>query len=175
MPENRPVNLNSVEHERGNYCHFVPLGTDWRETLKAEYFEHICFRLRDGDRIEIHSHDHRVQFEIIVLSVNHRISPPHLEAAYRPIFPLDLPLPTHTTGDHLRFRVRAQRGAARRFEIFDGIEGAVIRDGLDYQIALDTAGALELGAQNAEKMTDAEAAVAALAKAERGRLQRREI
>ena len=176
MKDNKPVNLNPAEYERNAFCHILGRGVDWQEVFDRNYWENVAFKLRPDDAIEVHSHDHRVKFVLHLLDVNHRCSPPHMEMVAQAIYPANLRFPTAEAGERHRFTVRAMRGSAKEYEIYDAVEGIVIRDHLNYQIGLDTAGALELDAQHAEKMTAATAAAAALAKPERHkRVERREV
>ena len=85
MPDNKPVNLNMAEFERNLYCHFLGRDTDWQEVFNRSYWENVAFKLRPGDAIEVHTHDHRIQFVLHLLNVNHRVAPPVMEMVARAI------------------------------------------------------------------------------------------
>ena len=144
-----PNVLSPVEFERASYGHVVPARIEWREVLRAGYWQNVAHKLRPGDRIEVMTADRQVCFEGYVLEVNHRISPPHLVVSWRPIYPLDLDLPAPLRRNNLRFSVRAEAGSQRHFEIFDAQIGAVARAHLSRDEALDHAALLELAAHEA--------------------------
>src|SRR5215204_2654773 len=53
--------------------------------------------LNPGDRIEIHSSDHLVQFEIFVPWMQPRCGPADIDIRFRAIYPPDLQLPISST------------------------------------------------------------------------------
>lgn len=148
MSDSKPYGINPAEAERTVFCHILGRGTDWWEAFDPSYWEHTAFKFRDGDRVEVHTADRRTQFELVILSVNHRSSPPLLELGARPIWPLDLVFPQPPADrDATRFRVRAMRGSTQRYEIFDAAKDIVISDNMPRDQALDLAAAKELEAQ----------------------------
>src|SRR5258708_14733839 len=90
----KPFRLEAADFVRTVRGYIIPEGQDWRYALKPEYWDNIVGNLNPGDRIEVHSSDHRVQFEVLVFSANDRADAIRLDIGFRPIFwPLDLPLP----------------------------------------------------------------------------------
>src|SRR6478736_5550396 len=85
--------LQRIDHEFNTWAHDVAADIDWRETLKRECWERNFEKLRAGDRIEVHSSDHRIQFSVLILAINAAVDPVYLDLAFLPIFPPDLSLP----------------------------------------------------------------------------------
>ncbi|MGH7095607.1 MAG: hypothetical protein ACREFB_19005 [Stellaceae bacterium] len=145
--DKRAGHLEAADFERTVFAHTMAPDTDWQVALDASYWTNVAEQLRPGDRIEVHSADHRVQFEMLILACNHRARPRvHLECGFRALWPLDLELPEPTKADRARFSVRKMAGMANRFEIYDGEAGAVVATWLPRDAALDQAAARELGA-----------------------------
>ena len=145
--EKRAHGLETSDFERTVWGHVLALDTDWHEALDGNYWEHVANRLRPGDRIECHTADHRIQFNIYVFQVNARTTPVHLELGFQPLYPANLDLPLPTASGRARFQVRRQQGMANRYEILDGQTGVVAVSWLDLHSAQDRAALLELGAQ----------------------------
>ena len=145
--EKRAHGLETGDFERTVWGHVLAPDVDWHESLHGLYWEHVANRLRPGDRIEVHSYDHRTQFEILVFQVNARTTPVHLEFGFRPLYPADLALPLPTASGRARFQVRRQQGMANRYEILDSATGVVAVSWLDLHTAQDRAALLELGSQ----------------------------
>src|SRR6476659_7037375 len=85
--------LQRFDVELNHWCHIVPPGTDWREALSRQYWSRNFEKLRKGDRVEIHSSDHRIQFMMYVININAAADPVHFDAVFTPILPPGLDLP----------------------------------------------------------------------------------
>jgi hypothetical protein len=66
---------------------------DWRAGLDPSFWHAATARLQAGDRIECHSADRSVQYNIFVMGANDRGSI-RCDLAFAPIWPLDLELPS---------------------------------------------------------------------------------
>jgi hypothetical protein len=130
--------LNRAEFVRNVYGHVLPVGADWRLSLRPDYWVPALGKLHAGDRIEVRSQDCRLQFEIILFDVNERVSPPLMDCAFRAIFPpdLDLPKPVFRESRHLI----VQRGAG--FDLLD-IRGKILGSYPDRATAGDIMAVLE--------------------------------
>src|SRR3954452_13225769 len=85
--------VRRTETIRNTWAHDMLDGVDWTEALSRDYWGSVVEKFRPGDRIEIHSFDHRVQFTMLVLDVNTASDPVYLDAVFLPISPPDLRLP----------------------------------------------------------------------------------
>ncbi len=88
--------LLRAEHVRNFYCHVIPEGWDWKQTLRPEYWTPQLYKIRPGDRIEVRTADRLICFEIYVIDVSERVDPPLFDVSYRAVHPLDLDLPVPT-------------------------------------------------------------------------------
>lgn len=131
---NPAVTLNSADFARTLHGHVLPEGADWRLAMEPEYWRLVADRLREGDRIECLTYDRQITFEIVILAVNPRVTPIHLEIGVRPIWPLDQPVPAAVRRDRLPYRVQATAGG--RFDIVNS-RNEVVRANLSRIDALD--------------------------------------
>jgi hypothetical protein len=72
--------------------HILQEGEDWRDACRPEYWSNVLSRLQPGDRIEVHSHDHSVQLNVIVFAANDK-GIQRLDCGFTAIWPPDLELP----------------------------------------------------------------------------------
>jgi len=94
----KPLHLQpSAEYVRTLRGFVLPEGMDWREALKPAYWHNVVAEVRPGDRIEVHSADHRVQFEVLVFGANDRADTVRFDVGFKAIWPLDLGLPEPIT------------------------------------------------------------------------------
>jgi hypothetical protein len=120
--------LVRTEVERNSWAHTVPEGVDWRECFRREYWANNIERLRDGDSVEIHSFDHRVQFSMRILHINPATDPVTLEIAFLPIYPRDLVLPELERQRPARYETRLFAGQDGTFTVVDLRTGERLRD-----------------------------------------------
>lgn len=99
-----PRSLLAADFIRAVYAHVLPADVHWTEALSPEYWQHVATKFSPGTRVEVYSDDRQIAFEMIVLQVAERSIPIRVDAAFRAIYPADLPLP---------------RGALRRFSRFN--------------------------------------------------------
>lgn len=99
-----PRSLLPAEFLRSVFAHVLEPGVHWTEALLPEYWALVAAKFSPGTRVEVYAHDKQVAFEMIVLNVAERSIPIRIDAAFRAIYPADLPLP---------------RGALRRFSRYN--------------------------------------------------------
>lgn len=89
----KPTGLIGADFMRSTRGYVLPHGLDYREATKAEFWHGCMDRLKPGDRIEVHSHDRRIQFEIFVFESNNLGPMVRLDIGFKAIWPVDLGLP----------------------------------------------------------------------------------
>jgi hypothetical protein len=109
--------------------YLVPDGEDYRLCATREYWlARNTERLRDGATIRVHSADHRVQFDVMVIHINQATNPITLELVFRPILPVNLLLPTPPVQRPARFEARELPGASGGFGVLDLHTGCHLRE-----------------------------------------------
>src|SRR5215207_228626 len=73
-----PQFLEKVGHFHKIKGYLVPEDKDWQDTLSPHFWVGVLRELEAGDRIEVHSADHQVQFLIFILNCNSVVMPPTL-------------------------------------------------------------------------------------------------
>src|SRR5437762_8530085 len=139
------------------WAHIVGEDTDWRAALRREYWLHLVGRFRPGDRVEVHSWDHRFQFSMHIIDVNAAIDPYYLDVAFTPLCPADLQLPPMPRQRDPRYAVRQAPGGAGHFNVLDLSTGMPVHDNpKDRNAAVELAATLERQATaSAEQLVDA--------------------
>lgn len=102
--------LAAGDFHRKLLCHVLPHGADHRAAFAPEFWHGALGNIMPGDRIEVCSGDREIMFEIIVLVCNPHSNPPRLGIGFRPIWPLDLPLPQGVVGNSSKYRTRQDSG-----------------------------------------------------------------
>jgi hypothetical protein len=102
--------LKRIEHVFSAYGHVVDEGVDWRAVCTQKYWGKNIERFRDGDTVEVHTHDHRIIFVMRILSVNPAAN--YLDCVFLPVFPPDLALPEMPRQRAPRFEARMAPGGA---------------------------------------------------------------
>ena len=139
------------------WAHIVGEDTDWRAALRREYWLHLVGRFRPGDRVEVHSWDHRFQFSMHIIDVNAAIDPYYLDVAFTPLCPADLQLPPMPRQRDPRYAVRQAPGGAGHFNVLDLSTGMPVHDNpKDRNAAVELAATLERQqTASAEQLVDA--------------------
>jgi hypothetical protein len=123
--------------------HVIEEGTDWRAALERQYWLNCADKLRAGDTVIVHSSDHFIQFQMLVLDVNSASAPAYLNIAFRPIYPPDLDLPAPPLQVSPRYGIR-QAPSSSNFRVIDMETGLPVhlgekerRDALEYAAELE--------------------------------------
>jgi hypothetical protein len=144
-PPPRARIMRRTEIIRNTWAHDIEEGVDWPEALNREYWANVIERFRDGDSVEIHSYDHRIQFVMRIISVNTHCDPMYLEAVFQPIYPADLQLPAMSPQILPRYAVRQAPGSST-FRVIDLETGLPVHDNTkDRHAAMELAAELERG------------------------------
>src|SRR3954447_14291504 len=85
--------VKRTELIRNTWAHDLPDGVDWTEALSRDYWGNVVDKFRAGDKVEIHSFDHNIQFLMLVLDVNTASDPVYFNIRFLPVYPPDLRLP----------------------------------------------------------------------------------
>jgi hypothetical protein len=144
--------VRRIESIRNTWAHDIPEDTDWRDTLTREYWGSVVERFRSGDRVEVHSFDHKIQFTMLVLDVNTSASPLYLNIVFLPVYPPDLRLPEVPPQRIPRYQVRQAPGSSN-FRVIDLSNGLPVHDNdKSYSAAQEMASSLERAIISAEAM-----------------------
>src|SRR2546429_1349489 len=119
VPFARAGTLARAETLFNAWAHIAPENTDWRAALHRRYWLHLVGRFRPGDRVEVHSFDHRFQFTMHIVDVNAAIDPYYLDVAFTPLCPADLQLPPMPRQREPRYAVRQAPGSSAHFNVVD--------------------------------------------------------
>jgi len=92
------------------WSHHMDAEIDWRAALNKDYWFNVAAKLRPGDKIEVHSHNHAVAFWLYVIDINTASDPTFWDVAYLPIYPRDLDLPQPEAQVPPRYAVREAIG-----------------------------------------------------------------
>jgi hypothetical protein len=102
---NKPRSLQpSADFVRTIRGYILPEGQDWRAALNPEFWHNVVSRLQPGDRIEVHSFDHSVQFYVLIFGANDK-GIIRCDVGFLPIWPADLELPAPSVREQ-RYRPR---------------------------------------------------------------------
>jgi hypothetical protein len=141
---------------RSVWEHDIENGTPWTAALSRNYWARHLEKFRSGDRVEIHSGDHRIQFTMLILDINIAADPVYLDTAFIPVYPTDLRLPQMSPQPQPRYAVRQAGGYADLFNVIDLQSGkSVSENPQSRSAALELASTLERGAAlSAEQAVD---------------------
>ena len=150
---NRASIVRRAEQIRNHWAHDIPDGVDWTEALTREYWGAVIERFRAGDRVEVHSFDHKIQFTMLILDVNTATNPMFLDAVFLPVYPPDLRLPALPPQFMPRYAVRQAPGSSL-FNVVDLETGlSVVENPRDRNAAQELMATLERGiALSAEQL-----------------------
>jgi hypothetical protein len=144
-PPARAKIVRRMESIFNSWAHLIEENVDWTEALSREYWGSVIERFRDGDSVEIHSFDHRIQFVMRIISVNTAANPMYLEAVFQPVYPADLQLPALPRQISPRYAVRQAPGSST-FRVIDLETGLPVHDNTkDRYSAMEMAVELERG------------------------------
>ena len=119
--------VRRIEQVRNTWGHDISDGVDWTEALCREYWHSALEKFLPGDRVEIHSFDHRIQFTMLVLDVNAQSDPLYFDAAFLPVYPPDLRLPELPPQRVPRYQVRQAPGSSL-FNVVDNSTGKPVHE-----------------------------------------------
>lgn len=144
-----PQHLEKPGAFRVEHGYKLAEGRDWHDALLPEFW-HGCAKYLDaGHRIEVHSCDSQVQFNVIVLSCNSVAQPPILDLGFTPIFPPDLQLPV-ASGSR---RHRAQFDQSHNYWVVRDPAGEIVaRELSDRDAALKVCAQLDQAAVEAPRI-----------------------
>jgi hypothetical protein len=145
--------VRRTEAIRNTWAHDMEENVDWTEALSREYWGLVIEKFRAGDRVEIHSFDHRIQFTMLVLHVNTASDPHYFDIAFLPVWPADLRLPEVARQRMPRYAVRQAFGPSA-FNVVDTSTGTAVNPNqISRHSALEMAATLERGiASSAEQL-----------------------
>jgi hypothetical protein len=145
--------VRRTEAIRNTWAHDIEENVDWTEALSREYWGGHIEKMRPGDRVEIHSFDHRIQFTMLVLDVNTHCDPVYLDIAFLPVWPADLRLPEVSPQRQPRYAVRQAAGSST-FNVIDTSTGMPVNaNSISRHSAQEMAATLERGiASSAEQL-----------------------
>src|SRR5436190_1421497 len=156
-PRARVGTLARAETLWNAWAHIVAEGADWRAALRREYWLHLVDRFRPGDRVEVHSFDHRFQFCMHIIDVNAAIDPYYLDVTFVALCPADLQLPQMPRQREPRYAVRQAPGGSGHFNVIDLSTGNSVHENpKDRNAAVELAATLERQlSASAEQLVDA--------------------
>jgi hypothetical protein len=125
--------VRRIESIFNTWAHVIDEGIDWQEALSRDYWARVVERFRPGDSVIIHSSDHLIQICMRVLDVNIASDPVYLLAAYQPIYPADLELPSPALQLPPRYVPRMAPGGGWR--VIDTESGAPVHENIKNQHA----------------------------------------
>lgn len=144
--------VRRIESIRNVWAHDISEDTDWRVTLTREYWGSVVERFRPGDRVEVHSFDHLIQYTLLILDVNTSASPLYLNIVFLPVYPPDLRLAEVPPQRIPRYQVRQAPGSSN-FRVIDLSNGLPVHDNdKSYTQAQEMASSLERAIISAEAM-----------------------
>jgi hypothetical protein len=145
--------VRRTEAIRNTWAHDIEENVDWTDALAREYWGSHIEKFRPGDRVEIHSFDHRIQFTMLVLDVNTASDPHYFDIAFLPVWPADLHLPEVSRQRAPRYAVRQAAGSST-FNVIDTSTGLPVNaNPISRHGAQEMAATLERGiASSAEQL-----------------------
>src|ERR1700687_2993296 len=145
--------VRRTEAIRNTWAHDIEENVDWTDALAREYWGSHIEKFRPGDRVEIHSFDHRIQFVMLVLDVNTASDPHYFDIAFLPVWPADLRLPEVSPQRAPRYAVRQAPGSST-FNVIDASTGMPVNaNPISRHSAQEMAATLERGiASSAEQL-----------------------
>jgi len=132
--------VRRIEIIRNTWGHDIPEGVDWTAALDREYWMNVVEKFRPGDKVEIQSADHLIQFDMRIIAVNTVADPIYLQAVFLPVYPPDLPLPEMARQRPPRYTVRQAPGSSL-WNVIDLESGQAVNDN-----PRDRSGVMELSA-----------------------------
>ena len=140
--------VRRIESVVNTWGHVIEEGVDWPLALYREYWGRVVQKFRPGDRVEIHSFDHRIQFTMLVLDVNTSANPIYLDIAFLPVWPVDIRLPIPAPQREPRYIVRQAPGSSG-FRVIDTSSGEPVHpNSKDRFSALEMAAELNRGLES---------------------------
>jgi hypothetical protein len=153
--EGVPTELYKVGQHYRDLSWTMPEGRDWHDALSKHYWARCIHMLNAGDTIRVHSSDHQIQFDVLILHCNPAAIPPTLILGYRAFFPPGLELPAASS--IRRHRVGFLAGP-NTWCVYDPAGAIVAPELADREAALRVAGALDQVASDAGETEKALAA-----------------
>jgi hypothetical protein len=127
-PMAKPAHIvHRIESLHNSWAHDIPEGIAWTEATSRDYWSAVVERFCDGDSIQVHSFDHRVQFTVLILGVSTAADPIYLHIAFLPIYPPDLQLPEAPPQVPPRYQVRQAPGLST-FNVVDVQTGRPVHE-----------------------------------------------
>jgi hypothetical protein len=137
LPTTKRAKLcRSIEQTITVRCHVMEPETDWTEALCRDYWHSVIDKFRPGDRVEVHSFDHRRQFVMLILDCNAQSDPLFLDAVFLPVYPPDLALPELEPQRVPRYVVRQAPGSSL-FNVVDTATGLPTHPNAKYRHSAD--------------------------------------
>ena len=147
-----PQALARVESGRNHYLYVMRENRHWLDATRPDFWraDQVARNLHAGDKIEVHSADRQIQFEILILASNPYANPaPRLDMGFKPLWPADLRLPEPVITAASHYRVRPQVTHAGMFEIVDRTGRVVADEIATREAAMTTADTLSRSADDA--------------------------
>jgi hypothetical protein len=147
-PPPRAQVVRRSEALMNSWVHIVDEDTDWTEALSRDYWGSVIEKFRAGDRVEIHSFDRRIIFEMRIFDVNTASNPHFFDIGFLPIWPAALQLPVPMPQRQPRYQVRMAPGG--NFRIIDTTTGLPTHENAkSHHAAMEMASELERGLASA--------------------------
>lgn len=127
VTEIKAQSIERIHYVRSVWAHDLPDGVDWTSALSRDYWVNVVERFRPGDRVEVHSYDHCIQFTMHIIDVNTASDPIYLDAVFLPVYPTDLQLPTLPPQTVPRYAVRQAPGSSN-FNVVDTSTGRPVHE-----------------------------------------------
>jgi hypothetical protein len=159
-PQHRP-RLLALDHAIRYRVHVLPPDIDWRVALTKEYWLSCIGSLEVGDKVEVHSADHRIQFLVYIFDCNDLTSQVRFDCGFAPLWPRDLQLPDPMIDAALFLTVANAQGG---YDVVEAASGARVASASGLMEARQIISALET--REAQLREQAEAAAAAAAAAD---------
>jgi hypothetical protein len=152
--------LLATDHAIRARVHILPPDVHWHTALTREYWHSCIGQLAAGDRVEVHSHDHKIQFLIFVFDCNDQTAQLRLDIGFAPLWPRDLELPAPMEDPALFTILPNKRGG---FDIIETATGNQVAEAPVMLQARQMVSALEKREMQLREQAEAAAAAAAAA------------